>query len=160
MFRWRGMSPGEREESKKIIFTSRDTAARPPTHLRTALPACRPADGRRPSQRCESGAHTWDTGRRSCSEPDRGPAARGRPSPTAFWKVQTTTLGFHITGTLTFLNISAPLRASSRAMSWGVDTMTAPETTQKQRRVQSGVHEDSHQQFFSRTKWTGNDWAS
>ena len=31
-----------------------------------------------------------------------------------------------ITGTLTFLNISAPLRASSRAMSCGVDTITAP----------------------------------
>lgn len=30
------------------------------------------------------------------------------------------------TGTLTFLNISAPLRASSRAMSCGVDTITAP----------------------------------
>lgn len=34
-----------------------------------------------------------------------------------------------VTGTLTFLNISAPLRASSRAMSCGVDTMTAPEST-------------------------------
>lgn len=32
----------------------------------------------------------------------------------------------HITGTFTFLNISAPLRASSRAMSCGVDTITAP----------------------------------
>lgn len=34
-----------------------------------------------------------------------------------------------ITGTLTFLNISAPLRASSRAKSCGVDTMTAPDNT-------------------------------
>ena len=31
-----------------------------------------------------------------------------------------------LTGMLTFLNISAPRRASSRAMSWGVVTKTAP----------------------------------
>lgn len=35
-----------------------------------------------------------------------------------------------ITGTLTFLNISAPLRASSRAKSCGVDTMTAPDNAE------------------------------
>lgn len=47
---------------------------------------------------------------------------------TALSLVGILTVG-QITGTLTFLNISAPLRASSRAMSCGVDTMTAPEST-------------------------------
>ena len=32
------------------------------------------------------------------------------------------------TGTSTFWNIFSPLRASSSAMSWGVVTMTAPDT--------------------------------
>lgn len=34
--------------------------------------------------------------------------------------------GGSITGTLTFWNILTPFRASFRAMSWGVDTITAP----------------------------------
>jgi len=32
----------------------------------------------------------------------------------------------NLTGTWTFLNISVPLRASSKAISWGVVTITAP----------------------------------
>lgn len=43
-----------------------------------------------------------------------------------------------LTGTWTFRNISAPLRASISAMSWGVETITAPsqeKTKQKESKM-------------------------
>lgn len=96
-----------------------------------APPGCQRAVGPPPSQKCASGADSWGTGRRSCSAPGPEPAGRrdgahAAACPTLGMRIKASA---QITGTLTFLNISAPLRASSRARSWGVDTMTAPDNT-------------------------------
>lgn len=99
----------------------------PPTYLTSGPPGCLPAVGPHRTRRCESRADSWDTGRRSCSAPCREPAGTSHMSScdSASRAVRILT-GAQITGTLTLLNISAPLRASSSAMSCGVDTMTAP----------------------------------
>lgn len=103
-------------------------------HLKPRLPECELAAVLHQSQRCVSDGYSWDTGRRSCFAPDREPAGtsatqeikeeKSWPPVGEMWKGKEI-LG-HCTGTLTFLNISAPLRASNRAMSCGVETITAP----------------------------------
>lgn len=91
------------------------------------LPEFQRGAGPPPSQRCGSGGYSWGTGRRSCSPPDQEPAGtRSLRGFCCLLHSRRSETERRVTGTFTFLNISAPLRASSRAMSCGVDTMTAP----------------------------------
>ena len=54
------------------------------------------------------------------------------------------------TGTFTCLNISTPRRASSRARSWGVETITAPQI-QERKRMQSMRRK--HKKYNERKNW-------
>lgn len=66
-------------------------------------------------------AHNLDTQTHSCSELSPTPIAIATKCYKTGARVKRT-----LTGMLTFLNISAPRRASSRAISCGVVTKTAP----------------------------------
>lgn len=126
-------------------------------HLKPGLPECELAAVLHQSQRCVSDGYSWDTGRRSCFAPDREPAGtsatqeikeeKSWPPVGEMWKGKEI-LG-HCTGTLTFLNISAPLRASNRAMSCGVETITAPG---------KGTYTEVHKTWGEKKVWPELFW--